>query len=546
MADNHTRRLCVEIIHSHFGPLTAKLASVLLIRGRLPLSQLIRFSQLKPRTARASILVLVQHNIVWHTKGDDDVEVFEVNVDECLMRMRFGRFIWLAEQIFGKPAADIVQLILDHGKLRTSDILSMLSVSDAKSTSFIPQMTQYNQILFKLVSGSYLKPSTVLSHLSPRDKCIQYEAEEKRKIVGFPTAKELREAKEIAQARLKREEEEAEQVGLKRKAKDQLTSRTNKRKLSDEDVVNDFVYFKINYEKFSVHIRNTVIENAAKDRFNHGASLVMKAAMKATESTQLNISEPRSVPISVANIVMQIPEDANLTAGLVYPSKKVGNLTCVKDYLGMLSSADNPTPEGRASSFLSYSTSKVQVEFEIIARKLRQNIVESVARSKHGPEGVRILRLLSHTGKMDEKQISKNIMMAAKDVRPLLVALSADSLICTQEVPKSADRNPARTFYLWYVDFQKAYSMILGNLYKTLYNIMARRRAECEYSEVAAVLEKRQRSDVSQDENLLTRLEREVLKGWEEKQEKLAVIEMRVEEIVFLLKDLGPLCVNYD
>jgi hypothetical protein len=23
MADNHTRRLCVEIIHSHFGPLTA-------------------------------------------------------------------------------------------------------------------------------------------------------------------------------------------------------------------------------------------------------------------------------------------------------------------------------------------------------------------------------------------------------------------------------------------------------------------------------------------------------------------------------------------
>jgi DNA-directed RNA polymerase III subunit RPC3 len=41
-------------------------------------------------------------------------------------------------------------------------------------------------------------------------------------------------------------------------------------------------------------------------------------------------------------------------------------------------------------------------------------------------------------------------MLAPKDVRPLLVALSADSLISTQEVPKSADRNPARTFYLWY------------------------------------------------------------------------------------------------
>jgi DNA-directed RNA polymerase III subunit RPC3 len=81
--------------------------------------------------------------------------------------------------------------------------------------------------------------------------------------------------------------------------------------------------------------------------------------------------------------------------------------------------------------------------------------------------------------------------------------------------------------------------VILADVYKTLYNIMMRRRAESESSDVAAVLEKRQRSDVSQDENLLTRLEREVLREWETKQTRLAVLEMRVEEIVYLLKDLG-------
>ena len=72
-------------------------------------------------------------------------------------------------------------------------------------------------MLTKLVSASYLKPSTILSHISPRDKSIQYETEEKRRIVGFPTAKELREAKDVAQARLKREEEAAEEVGLVRR-----------------------------------------------------------------------------------------------------------------------------------------------------------------------------------------------------------------------------------------------------------------------------------------------------------------------------------------
>ena len=72
------------------------------------------------------------------------------------------------------------------------------------------------QALHKLVEEGYLKPATILAHLSPRDKLMRYEAEEKRKIAGFPTAKELREAKEVAVARLKREEEEAEQVGMVR------------------------------------------------------------------------------------------------------------------------------------------------------------------------------------------------------------------------------------------------------------------------------------------------------------------------------------------
>ena len=37
-----------------------------------------------------------------------------------------------------------------------------------------------------------------------------------------------------------------------------------------------------------------VIESSAKERFNLGAALVMKATMKATETSQLSISEPRS------------------------------------------------------------------------------------------------------------------------------------------------------------------------------------------------------------------------------------------------------------
>ncbi|KAG6812756.1 hypothetical protein H0H92_000671 [Tricholoma furcatifolium] len=522
MADSHTGRLCVEIIRSHFGHITASVASALLTRGRLSLAQLLRITGLKVRTVLSSVLVLIQHNLLWHASTDDDGEVLEVNVDECLMRLRFGTFVCQTEELFGKevgnvilstiPAAfnsikasEIVKIVLDHGKLRPSDVLSHLGAYEPKTVAL------YTQTIFKLVTKSYLKPATVLSHVSPRDKRIQYEAEERAKIVGFPTAKEMREAKEVAEARLRREEGEAEQVGLKRKAKETTSQRLSKRKAVEEEefVVEDAVYFRVNFDKFNVHIRNSLIVRAAKERFNADAALIVQTTLKATESSQKHVSEIRTA--------------------------------CIKDYLGMLSSADNPTPAGKAGSFISFSSSKIQVEFEIVGRRLRRRVLESVARERHGTEGVRILRLLLDTGKMDEKQISKIVMMASKDVRPLLAGLAADSLISTQEVPKSADRNPTRTFYLWYVDLDKAYSVILGNLYKTLYNIGMRRRAEMEASDVKAVLEKRERSDVSQDETLLSRLERDILKEWETRQKRLAVLEMRVEETLFILKDLRGL-----
>lgn len=80
-------------------------------------------------------------------------------------------------------------------------------------------LSMYQQALYKLVANAYLKPSTVLSHISPRDKQIKYEAEERCKIPGIPTTKELRQAKELANVRLKREED-GEKAGLVRKTHD--------------------------------------------------------------------------------------------------------------------------------------------------------------------------------------------------------------------------------------------------------------------------------------------------------------------------------------
>ena len=94
--------------------------------------------------------------------------------------------------------------------------------------------------------------------------------------------------------------------------------------------------------------------------------------------------------------------------------------------------------------------------------------------------------------------------------------------------------------FIRYVDLRKAYATLLRNAYKTLYNIGVRRRTEGEEPLVKAILEKSQRSDVKQDvERLLTRNEREELAAWEKRRDELTLVEMRVEEMVFILRTLG-------
>lgn len=96
-----------------------------------------------------------------------------------------------------------------------------------------------------------------------------------------------------------------------------------------------------------------------------------------------------------------------------------------------------------------------------------------------------------------------------------------------------------------YVDLKKAYTTLLRNAYKILYNLEVRRQTEATEPLVKAILEKSQRSDVRQDtERLLTRNEREELAAWEKRRDELTLAGMRVEEMVFVLGVLGNTVVD--
>ena len=119
-----------------------------------------------------------------------------------------------------------------------------------------------------------------------------------------------------------------------------------------------------------------------------------------------------------------------------------------------------------------------------------------------------------------------------------------------------------------HIELQKTYANLLGSLYKTLGNILSHTLSlstptseastltiaggpssqhtttssstNHQATLVAAVLAKKARTDVSQDEDgLLSRTEKEIVRDWEQSREKLGVLSARVDEAVFVLRDLG-------
>ena len=58
------------------------------------------FTKLNPRSIRGAILVLVQHNLLWHSTSDGD-EIFEFIIEDCFMRLRFGKYVQIAQDVLG-------------------------------------------------------------------------------------------------------------------------------------------------------------------------------------------------------------------------------------------------------------------------------------------------------------------------------------------------------------------------------------------------------------------------------------------------------------
>lgn len=120
---------------------------------------------------------------------------------------------------------------------------------------------------------------------------------------------------------------------------------------------------------------------------------------------------------------------------------------------------------------------------------------------------------------LEQKQVAELAMIPVKDTRELLYKLLKAEYVQIQEVSRTSDHAPSRTFFLWRVDLARAIENVERELFRTTSNLrsrllheLAREREtlsllECAADKVTVALTPGQRCNLARMRTIGTRLE---------------------------------------
>ncbi|RCH84620.1 RNA polymerase III subunit C82 [Rhizopus stolonifer] len=256
-------RLCKEIILEHFGPIVSGVSQQLLLKGRLTLPDIIRFSKLTTREVKESLVVLVQHGIVFFSEapeGKIEPTYYSIDPLKIMYRLNLGRIIQIVKEHHGKEAEMICTLL------------------------FVNELEKYKRSFTQLVTQKYITAVLPEHSRSVMDRLLDATEKEKEKYT-IMTAKDIANAKISAEAHIDALYGSNEIIGMKRKAFDPIDEQRKRAALMelgedmqvDEAEVDENIFFTINYDAFNIMFRNNSIIDLATERINRSAGQVVKA-----------------------------------------------------------------------------------------------------------------------------------------------------------------------------------------------------------------------------------------------------------------------------
>lgn len=529
------------------------MCAVLLERGRLTFGEVRRYARGKIGQVRECLLVLVQHNLVktYLVATDGTVHgprrhLYEADVEQILVRLRHPKFLLHTKDTLGEEAESVVQALLENGRLRMSQVLSSVaakwevteeSIADKLKVAFLSLLER--RMVERAPDGNQHPPPCKEPFGLRRNRPGRGLAEA---MAHKPEGKQREETAERTQAT------RFEPPGMfvdaphtsvqnparrKRKKFNQIADDEDEEPPQQETLWQEGngcqVLWRVNTEEFNRQFRHELIGNAMADMYGEKAGVLVKIMLKLSSEEETHVKDETTVLLTAEDIAKACSKQTEVQPHLSY-SEALDTL----EFLSM----ERPGFLSRFSTnteVLSYTLSLGK-----IIHHLKVKHVEGVVVQKFGDRGCRIFRLLLAKRMLEQKQVADAAMLPIRDAREELYKLMKEELVSVQEVPKTSDRAPARTFYLFYVDLPAVLRNITAEMYRSLSNIRARLEHELRQEEevlglLDAVADKDNENSSSYTSLILTSTQRHQVEQVRKTAILLETLMGRLDDLIALL-----------
>ncbi|XP_026226863.1 DNA-directed RNA polymerase III subunit RPC3 [Anabas testudineus] len=524
-------RLCGLLLQEHFGEVVEKVGTHLLRNGAQHLRAIVHESGISLDLVKKSLCVLVQHGACVFSssrKGPGSPTQYLISCDRILRILRYPRYIYTAKTLYGDTGELIIEELLQRGHMTMSSVVKTVAdrltqnMEEGRSMDY----SEVSSAFSKLVETHFLQRCPPMATAQTTDTTTPATPADPVSTTlptpeSFPDCYKVPHVTLIGRGKRPLSSEDGEDQRNAKKAK--LDSETH----GDEGV-----YWQVNFERFHLHFRDQAIISAVANKLDQTSSEIVRTMLRMSE-VMTSPTATCTKPLSANEIFRSLPTSYNIARPIL------------DQYLSLL--VDDPMEfVGKAGES---GGGMYVVNLHRALANLARATLESVVQERFGSRSARIFRLLLRKRHLEQKQVEDFAMIPAKEAKDMLYTLLSQNLAQLQEIPKTPDFAPSRTFYLYTVNQLPTARLLLQNCYKTVANLIERRLFETKDSK--RLLEKSQRIEailaslqasgaepeqLTEVEEMITAPEKQQLEALRLHINKLDSAENQVDETIFILE----------
>ncbi|KAF7227181.1 DNA-directed RNA polymerase III subunit RPC3 isoform X2 [Nothobranchius furzeri] len=515
-------RLCGLLMREHFGEVVEKVGTHLLRSGGQHLRAIVHETGVSADLVKKSLCVLMHHgacSFISGRKGPGSPPEYQASCDCILRILRYPRYIYTSKTLYGDTGELIVEELLQRGHMTMSGTVKTVAdrlsqnMEDGQSVDY----SEVSSVFSKLVETHFLQRCPPLDGAGMTASSTQ----------AGPNPTAAASSSTLPNPESFSECYKVPHVTLVGRGKRQLATeegeeqRSAKRaKMEPETHGDEGIYWQVNFTRFHQHFRDQT------------SSEIVRTILRMSEVTT-SPTDSCTKPLSANEIFRSLPSSHNIPRQIL------------DQYLTLL--VDDPMEfvgkigESGGGMFV--------LNLHRALANLARATLESIVQERFGSRSARIFRLLLRKRHLEQKQVEDFAMIPAKEAKDMLYTLLSQNLVQLQEIPKTPDFAPSRTFYLYTANQLPTARMLLQKCYKTVSNLVERRLFETK--ENKRLLEKSQRIEailaslqasgaeaeqLTEVEEMISAPEKQQLEVLKLHVNKLDSAENQVDETIFLLE----------